>query len=122
MGRPVTGMRAFTSVERREIRRQLIEKYGLFCQICLAKGNSAIEATIDMSDQYSDKYFSIDHIIALADGGRNTIDNFHPTHIACNELKGSNKVAGRVRQNRRPHANRDVSQVTGSRLAYSSES
>lgn len=30
----------------------------------------------------------IDHIIALADGGSDTIDNKQPTHAACNLRKG----------------------------------
>jgi 5-methylcytosine-specific restriction endonuclease McrA len=113
MGRSIKGMRAFTSHERREIRARLIKKYGTACQIC--------SKAINMSTVREDNSFSIDHIVALADGGTNTEDNMWPTHVACNELKGSNKVAGRVRTNRQPRTER-VTYSTNSRLAYSSSS
>jgi 5-methylcytosine-specific restriction endonuclease McrA len=120
MGRKVTGMRAFTSHQRREIRAELIKKYGTVCQLCVKAGKSA---EIDMTTDREDNSFSIDHIVALADGGTNTVDNMWPTHIACNELKGSNKVAGRVRQNRTPRTEREnVTYIRGNVLAYSSVS
>jgi 5-methylcytosine-specific restriction endonuclease McrA len=123
MGRQIKGMRAFTSQQRRMIRADLIRKYGTNCQLCIKKGKSLKSAAIDMSVERDDKSFSIDHIVALADGGTNTPDNMWPTHIACNELKGSNAVAGRVRTNRQPRAERqNVTHVTGVRLAYSSSS
>lgn len=84
MSKPVKGMRAFTSHQRRVIRAKLIEKYGLTCQIC--------KVSIDLNEigDRNPKTFSIDHIIALADGGKNEFDNFWPTHAGCNNRKGSN--------------------------------
>src|SRR6187551_480774 len=123
MGKPITGMRAFTSQERRAIRTSLIEQYGLICQICKAEGKSDAQALINTDTTWDDNSFSIDHIVALADGGANTRANMHPAHIACNERKGSRKVQGRVRKNRQPKAKREtVTQSTSTRLAYSSSS
>jgi 5-methylcytosine-specific restriction endonuclease McrA len=122
MGRPITGMRAFSTSQRRAIRADLIKRYGANCQICIAHGKSDAEVKIDMSTVFEDNSFSVDHIVALADGGTNTPDNFHPTHIACNERKGSNKVPGRVRTNRKPRAKREGFNDSGVRLAYSSSS
>ena len=123
MGKPITGMRAFTSQERRAIRTSLIEQYGLICQICKAEGKSDAQALINTDTTWDDNSFSIDHIVALADGGSNTRANMHPAHIACNERKGSNKVQGRVRRNRQPRTKREtVTQSTSTRLAYSSSS
>jgi len=120
MGKPVKGMRAFNSHERRAIRAQLLEKYGLYCQICLLQGKNKEKAIISLASTYDDDSFSIDHIVALADGGTNTVDNMHPTHIACNERKGSLAKGGRVRTNRRPRTQQEsVKHVTGVRLAYS---
>ena len=123
MGKPITGMRAFTSQERRKIRTSLIEQYGLICQICKAQGKSDAQALINTDTTWDDNSFSIDHIVPLADGGANTRANMHPAHIACNERKGSGKVQGRVRKNRQPKAKREtVTQSTSTRLAYSSSS
>jgi HNH endonuclease len=114
---PVKGMRAFTSHERRVIRAWLIEKYGTYCQICLANGKSAKAAEIDMQAiGRADYAFSIDHIVALADGGSNTKENMWPTHVLCNNLKGS--VSGGSSRARR----KGVTQTTQPRLAYSSSS
>jgi 5-methylcytosine-specific restriction endonuclease McrA len=106
MQRPATGMRAFTSVQRREIRAKLLEEYGPYCQICLQLGASRTLAEIDFTQQNRQPLaFSIDHIIALADGGTNTIDNMWPAHASCNRRKGSDydrnrklTSAGRMRQ------------------------
>jgi 5-methylcytosine-specific restriction endonuclease McrA len=110
MTQPVKGMRAFSTQERRVIRAKLLKKYGSYCQICLSKGRSRDVAAIDMSTRMADNSFSVDHVLALADGGSNTIDNMMPTHRLCNNKKGS-KV-GR----------HGVSAVTGPRLAYTSSS
>lgn len=118
MGRQVTGMRAFTSQQRREIRAMLIAKYGTKCQICLSKGRNA---QINMHVERDDRSFSIDHIVALADGGLNEPSNMWPTHILCNEIKGSVSGGSRPRTNRQPRR-QNVTQVTGARLAYSSSS
>lgn len=94
MRRPVTGMRAFTSIERRAIRAELLDKYGPYCQICINLGSTQHVAEIDFSQQRNEKKaFSIDHIIALADGGSNTIDNMWPAHAGCNSRKGSEHAA-----------------------------
>jgi 5-methylcytosine-specific restriction endonuclease McrA len=120
--RPVTGMRAFSVPQRRAIRADLFLKFGPYCQICLAQGKSKEAAKIDMGSVFEDDSFSVDHVVALADGGTNTPDNFHPTHIACNERKGSKKVPGRVRSNRKPKAQREGFNDSGVRLAYTSSS
>lgn len=105
MTRQIKGMRQFSSKKRREIRALLIEKYGTDCQLCFKP--------INMTHTREDDSFSIDHIIPLADGGANTVDNMHPCHIACNEAKGSAKVPGRVRTNRHPRKLNHASVLAG---------
>ncbi len=117
MSRPVVGMRCFTSHERREMRRQLIAKYGAVCQICKARGENRAACVINLAlDTLHPKAFSIDHIVALADGGSNTIDNMWPSHRRCNTLKGS-KTGGSVRKYRRNDKG-----IESARLAYTSSS
>lgn len=114
MPKPVIGMRCFTSHERREMRAFLIQKYGKVCQLCKLAGKSPLACAIDMeADTNRDRRsFSIDHIVPLADGGANVIDNMWPAHKGCNTLKGS-EAGGTPRKYRRSTTNR---------LAYSSVS
>lgn len=85
----IKGMRCFTSHQRRQMRQFLINKYGPYCQICKEKGLNRKIQRIHLEVERTKFSFSFDHIIALADGGENHIDNMQPTHIRCNELKGS---------------------------------
>lgn len=117
--RAIKGMRAFDSNERRIMRRTLIIKYGAFCQICKAKKLPAAQQKINMDVPGTDLSFSFDHIVALADGGKNEISNMWPTHIVCNERKGSVSKGSR-RLDR--EARRAVNRPSAVRLAYSSVS
>ena len=114
MAKPVVGMRCFTSHQRREMRAFLIEKYGEVCQLCKLAGKSKSACAIDMeaNTNHDKRSFSIDHIVPLADGGENHIDNMWPSHKGCNTLKGS-KAGGTPRKYRSNNRNR---------LAYTSVS
>lgn len=119
MAREVKGMRAINAAKRRQIRESLINQYGPYCQICLENGTPQHAAVIDMESRREPRSFSIDHIVALADGGSNTRNNMQPSHQRCNERKGSehaNALAGK------PRRRQNVTHVTGVRLAYSSSS
>lgn len=107
MPKPVIGMRCFTSHERREMRAYLIEKYGEVCQLCKIAGKSEMACKINMqaNTDRDEKSFSIDHIVPLADGGANHIDNMWPSHKGCNTRKGS-KSGGTPRKYYRNTANR----------------
>jgi 5-methylcytosine-specific restriction endonuclease McrA len=110
--RAVTGMRCFSTHERRKMRIALLKKYGAVCQLCNPDStkNSRIDLTLDT---HHPRAFSIDHIIALADGGTNTLDNMWPAHRQCNTRKGS--VSG-------GSSKRNPVNINGNRLAYSSVS
>jgi 5-methylcytosine-specific restriction endonuclease McrA len=82
------------------MKARLIRKYGPHCQICVRQGKQ--DTKINMDALWQDDSFSFDHIVALADGGLNEEVNIWPTHIACNERKGSIRDGGRVRSNRKP--------------------
>lgn len=101
------------------MRAELIDKYGPYCQICITiHGTTKREAEIDFSQtRRGSKGFSFDHIIALADGGENHIDNMWPAHIACNERKGS-EADHALHKRRKPYSRSH----SGPRLAYTSSS
>lgn len=120
MGKPVKGMRCFNSRVRREMRAFLLHKYGDFCQICLESGKPALAAKIRLDIERDDLSFSFDHIIPLADGGLNELDNMWPAHVVCNERKGS-KSGGSRRMDRESRQASNVI-MNGARLAYSSVS
>lgn len=114
--RVTKGMRQYNPAQRRMIKAELLRKYGAICQVCLRNGKDKQAARIDLYLIDHDMAFSIDHIIALADGGENVPSNMWPAHMLCNERKGSE---ARKRQNA---SRQTVSYVTPVRLAYTSSS
>lgn len=60
---------------RTKAKLQLVWKNGKRCAICGRKIKDLEDATID-------------HIVPLAEGGKNVIENFQLAHKACNEAKG----------------------------------
>lgn len=66
----------FTPLERYEI----IKTYGSVCYLC--------QKEIDLR-----KLWHIDHVIPFSKGGSDNIGNLRPTHIKCNELKGSKVIS-----------------------------
>jgi 5-methylcytosine-specific restriction endonuclease McrA len=114
MAKSIVGIRRFSVTQRRAMRAALIEKYGAVCQICKEEGKNETQCAIELNaEMNSDLGFSFDHIVALADGGRNHISNMWPAHRACNTRKGS-KSGGTPRKYRRDSAS--------TRLAYTSVS
>lgn len=65
-----------TSRANTRIKLQLLWQNGKRCAICGRKIK-------DLDD------LTIDHIVPLAKGGRNAIENYQLAHKACNEAKGS---------------------------------
>ena len=55
---------------------QLVWERGKRCAICGKKIKSLDDLTID-------------HIVPLAEGGKNVLENYQLAHKACNEAKGS---------------------------------
>ena len=64
-----------TSRAKTKMKLQLVWDRGKRCAICGRKIK-------DLDD------LTIDHIIPLAKGGKNTIENYQLAHKKCNELKG----------------------------------
>lgn len=65
-----------TSRAKTKAKLQLLWENGKRCAICGRKIKSLDDLTID-------------HIIPLAEGGKNEIENFQLAHKACNESKGN---------------------------------
>ena len=61
---------------RTKMKLQLVWEHGKRCAICGKKIKNLEDVTID-------------HIVPLAEGGKNVIENFQLAHKACNEAKGS---------------------------------
>lgn len=118
MSKQRVGTKKFSSRRTRSIKKKLIEQYGAVCQLCLMAKRpvefAQIRFDVDGNNNYA---WSIDHIVAIGDGGPNTIDNMWPAHRICNERKGS-KAGGSSRRHRVPR--REV--ASGPRLAYTSVS
>lgn len=66
--------------------KQVLELYGTDCYIC----NKPIDLTISGRPGYPnwEQGLHIDHVVALVNGGTNTLDNVRPTHGICNLHKG----------------------------------
>lgn len=69
----------------RIVRAIIRMRYNDTCQLCKRRYNTRL------ADYYPKRYFNrieIDHIIPLARGGRNHIDNYQLTCKECNREKG----------------------------------
>lgn len=61
-------------------RKQLLRKYQGRCHLCGEQ--------VELSDAASPRYATIDHIVPLSKGGRDTLDNLALACAACNQAKG----------------------------------
>lgn len=112
------------STDARKLRNYLINKYGPVCQICVAFKRTGKVTLIDLTIENGPLSYSVDHVIALADGGSDTRDNKQPAHRLCNSVKGS-KADNRLHtMPKMPRSNIKRKRHTsrGPRLAYSSVS
>jgi 5-methylcytosine-specific restriction endonuclease McrA len=65
----------------RAMRPRIIERYGMTCYLCL---RPILFGTTSMHPAA----LTLDHVVPIAQGGRDTEDNLRPAHRACNEDKG----------------------------------
>ena len=83
---------ARNSAQRERMRRQ-IARGKPACHIC----GESIDYTLPHLDP---KAFVIDHVVPLAKGGADTIDNVKAAHRDCNSAKRARLVAPIVRRSR----------------------
>jgi len=62
--------------------KEVLEKYGLICHICLKN----IDLSLNRRDPMG---FQVDHVIPLSRGGEDKLDNVKPSHAKCNQQKGN---------------------------------
>lgn len=70
----------------KSLRAKLAALRGPYCGICTLWIDMLLEGTLDPGAP------TLDHIIALADGGTNAFENFQLAHRSCNEIKASDKA------------------------------
>ena len=79
--------RARGAVEREAVdKKVLAERYGRKCHIC---GGQIPENV----DRFHPLYFTMDHVVPLAEGGAHTYENVKPAHASCNKQKSA-KLSG----------------------------
>lgn len=62
--------------------KQIIETYGLLCNICKEGINFAAPRKVGLRGW--ERGFHIDHVVPLSKGGSDTLENVRPTHGKCN--------------------------------------
>ena len=68
-------------------RQQVLDIYGTDCHIC----GKAINLSVSGKPGYEKDWeqgLNLDHVISLADGGPDSLDNVRPSHARCNIDKG----------------------------------
>jgi 5-methylcytosine-specific restriction endonuclease McrA len=68
-------------VRNRRLRVAVIATYGVNCWLCgkpIVKGLGKARASTDLDG------FSVDHVVPVALGGTNDLDNLRPAHRQCN--------------------------------------
>ena len=79
------------SSTRRNLARAAIRRSGAACHICGQPIDYALPSTDPMS-------FVVDHVIPLAKGGDDTLDNKAAAHRTCNSTKAARDFAPIVRR------------------------
>lgn len=69
--------------------QQVLETYGSDCHICSEPIDMKASRKIGVKDWK--RGLNIDHVIPLAQGGSDTLDNVRPAHALCNLKKGGKK-------------------------------
>lgn len=71
---------------RKSTRNRIFEAYNWVCHLC----NGAIDPKLRAPDP---KAGTIDHVIPLAKGGKDSLTNIKPAHLKCNHQKGPGQRA-----------------------------
>ena len=66
---------------------QVLLKYGKDCHICLTPIDLKASRRIGVGEWFLGLH--IDHLVAIANGGADTLSNVRPSHAICNLKKGS---------------------------------
>ena len=66
----------------RRLRPAVIARFGMRCYLC------SRPITVPASEVTNPGALTLDHVVPIAMGGRDTVDNLRPTHRSCNEDKG----------------------------------
>ena len=64
---------------------EMLKRYGTVCYLC----NEPIDFDAPRTGAGYEKSFWRDHVVALTNGGPDTLDNVKPSHAICNILKGT---------------------------------
>ncbi len=67
---------------------EMLERYGTVCYLC----NEQIDFDAPKIGAGYEKSFWRDHVVALTNGGPDTLDNVKPSHAICNKLKGNKEI------------------------------
>jgi len=66
---------------------QVLETYGLNCHICLQPID--LNSPRRTNKDGWENGLHLDHLVSIAKGGSNTLENIRPAHGLCNTKKGS---------------------------------
>jgi hypothetical protein len=69
---------------------EMLERYGTVCYLC----NEEIDLKAPRSSGALgyEKSLWKEHVLALTNGGPDTLDNVKPSHAVCNQLKGTKEI------------------------------
>lgn len=74
---------------RERHRRQLLERWGAWCWVCLAAGYGR-RARINLRLKWPHpRCLTRDHVVPRCQGGTDDVDNMRPAHNLCNTRRGS---------------------------------
>ena len=66
--------------------QQVLDMYGTTCHLCSEEIN--LQANRKAGDEGWERGLHIDHVVPIALGGSDTLDNVKPSHAQCNLSKG----------------------------------
>ena len=69
---------------------QMISKYGSICYLCNEEID--LQAPRQCGKPGWERSFWIEHVIAIDNGGPDTLDNVRPSHALCNLNKGTKEI------------------------------
>lgn len=78
---PIGGVLRAIKAQRKWTRALLIRKFGGRCHLC--------GGAVTLGDETADTYATIDHMVPLSRGGKDTLGNLALAHLGCNTMKGN---------------------------------